>query len=585
MLNFAKSGLHPKFNRFKPLPFHRIIRSFKTTPFIYKKKVEELDDSIIPMEPIKSSLGRDHHRTPTIAKIITTKSLLIPRIITDDKGILKELEAQGQKAGRMFGIFLIKEEYRNHEKITSIDQLEDIGTLAILFDNPEGPKSVYGIRKIRLVKPVKGDDLSAYIEEVKPTPIDPNDLGLKAQLLELYSMMRQYEKEAQARYTFKNVLDTFSPRDDDDVEVSIAMIERDPYVLYDIISTVDIYEKLHKCLNVVRRHLEGIRINNQIKKAVDEKAQQAQNNFILNETYKVIKKELGLEVDDRQALLTKFKLRMKGLELPEITKTTIQEEMSKLNTLEPTSAEFNVCRNYLDWLTILPWGKFKKEKFDIKSAQVMLDEDHYGLTKLKDRILEFIAVGKLKGTVQGKIILFVGPPGTGKTSIGKSIARSLDREFFRFSVGGMTDVAEIKGHRRTYIGAMPGKLLQLLKLSKSQNPVIMIDEIDKIGRGHGDPASALLELLDPEQNNAFLDHYLDVPFDMSKVLFICTANSLDSISKPLLDRMEVMRLSGYIQEEKLNIAKNYLIPTFTHTFNDYQNLSFDMSTGRIQFLD
>lgn len=251
---------------------------------------------------------------------------------------------------------------------------------------------------------------------------------------------------------------------------------------------------------------------------------------------------------------------MKEKVVPEAADKVIKEELAKLQTLEPSSSEYNVCRNYLDWLTVLPWGVHKKETFNLKDAQTVLDEDHYGLKKLKERILEFIAVGKLKGTVSGKIICFAGPPGVGKTSIGKSIARALNREFYRFSVGGMSDVAEIKGHRRTYVGAMPGKLMQVMKLAKSANPVIMIDEIDKLGRGHGDPASALLEVLDPEQNNAFLDHYLDVPFDLSKVLFICTANSLDTIPRPLLDRMELLRLSGYILEEKLNIAKRYLVP-------------------------
>jgi Lon-like ATP-dependent protease len=239
----------------------------------------------------------------------------------------------------------------------------------------------------------------------------------------------------------------------------------------------------------------------------------------------------------------------------------IDEELSKLATLEPSGSEFNVTRTYLDWMSQLPWGVYKEENLELQNAQTVLDEDHYGLKELKERILEFIAVGNLTGGVSGKIILLVGPPGTGKTSIGKSIARALDREFFRFSVGGMSDVSEIKGHRRTYVGAMPGKLIQALKRLKSSNPVVLIDEIDKMGRGHqGDPASALLEVLDPAQNGTFLDHYLDVGYDLSKVLFVCTANVLENIPGPLMDRMEVMRLSGYILEEKMEIAKRYLLP-------------------------
>jgi Lon-like ATP-dependent protease len=235
--------------------------------------------------------------------------------------------------------------------------------------------------------------------------------------------------------------------------------------------------------------------------------------------------------------------------------------MNKLSTIEPSSHEYNITRNYVDWLTILPWGLFQAESYDLVKAPMVFDQEHYGLTEVKSRILEFIAVGKLRSSVQGKIILLVGPPGVGKTSIGKSIAKALDRQFYRFSVGGMTDTAEIKGHRRTYVGAMPGKLLQALKRVQVQNPVIMIDEIDKLGKSYqGDPASALLEVLDPEQNNAFVDHYLDVPFDLSKVLFVCTANSTSTIPRPLLDRMEVIQVSGYVADEKLEIARRHLIP-------------------------
>lgn len=222
---------------------------------------------------------------------------------------------------------------------------------------------------------------------------------------------------------------------------------------------------------------------------------------------------------------------------------------------------FSVTRNYLDWLTSLPWGVTSVENLEIDAAIKILDDDHYGMEDIKKRILEFIAVSQLKGSTQGKILCFHGPPGVGKTSIARSIARALNREYFRFSVGGMTDVAEIKGHRRTYVGAMPGKVIQCLKKTKTENPLILIDEVDKIGKGYqGDPSSALLELLDPEQNANFLDHYLDVPVDLSKVLFICTANVLDTIPEPLRDRMEMIEMSGYVAEEKLAISKQYLIP-------------------------
>ncbi|RHY23449.1 hypothetical protein DYB32_009191, partial [Aphanomyces invadans] len=305
------------------------------------------------------------------------------------------------------------------------------------------------------------------------------------------------------------------------------------------------------------------------------------------EQLKTIKKELGLEKDDKEAMLTKFRQRLDNFKIPPNPDTpdahlshvpkdildVVEDEMNKLAMLEKNSAEFNVTRNYLDWLTLLPWGKSTTENFDIVAAKMILDADHYGLSDVKQRILEFIAVSKLLGTirvgmpvnggrvgkVQGRIICLVGPPGVGKTSIGKSIARSLNREFYRFSVGGLSDVAEIKGHRRTYIGAMPGKVIQCLKSTQSSNPLILIDEIDKLGRGYqGDPASALLELLDPSQNTSFVDHYLDVPVDLSRVLFVCTANVTDTIPGPLLDRMEVIRLSGYTCH--VAIANQYLVP-------------------------
>lgn len=252
--------------------------------------------------------------------------------------------------------------------------------------------------------------------------------------------------------------------------------------------------------------------------------------------------------------------------------------------MEPAASEFNVTRNYLDWLTQIPWGQRSQENYNIKHAVTVLDEDHYGLQDVKDRILEFIAVGKLRGTVEGKILCLVGPPGVGKTSIGKSIARALDRQFYRFSVGGLSDVAEIKGHRRTYVGAMPGKVIQALKKVQTENPLVLIDEVDKIGKGHqGDPSSALLELLDPEQNSSFLDHYMDVPVDLSKVLFVCTANILDTIPGPLLDRMEVIQLSGYVAEEKVAIAEKYLSPT-AKTAAGLEHVNVNLSKEAIESL-
>ena len=331
--------------------------------------------------------------------------------------------------------------------------------------------------------------------------------------------------------------------------------------MQEVLETMDVEERLPKALVVLKKELMNAQLQSKITKDVEAKIQKRQREYWLMEQMKGIKRELGIESDGKEKLVEKFKEKAEKLAMPEAVKKVFEEELNKLAHLEPAASEFNVTRNYLDWLTQIPWGQKSVENFGIKNAVTVLDEDHYGLKDVKDRILEFIAVGKLRGTVEGKILCFVGPPGVGKTSIGKSIARALNRQYYRFSVGGLTDVAEIKGHRRTYVGALPGRIIQALKKCQTENPLILIDEIDKIGRGHqGDPSSALLELLDPEQNSSFLDHYMDVPVDLSKVLFVCTANLTDTIPRPLLDRMELIELSGYVADEKMAIANRYLSP-------------------------
>ncbi|MFK5969060.1 MAG: endopeptidase La [Candidatus Marithrix sp.] len=330
--------------------------------------------------------------------------------------------------------------------------------------------------------------------------------------------------------------------------------------LQTILGTVNILKRLEKVLILLNKELQQAQAQVEIRRQVEEKMEKNQREFFLREQLKVIQKELGIEKDDRTAEIDKFSDRLKKLTVPKPARKRIDDELEKMSMLEMGSPEYAVTRNYLDWLTLLPWGKLSKDKLNIKQARKILDQDHEGLEDVKDRIIEFLAVGKLKGSINGTILLLVGPPGVGKTSIGRSIAKAIGRTFFRFSVGGIHDDAEIKGHRRTYIGAMPGKFVQAMKDVEYANPVIMLDEIDKIGSSYrGDPASALLEVLDPEQNVDFLDHYLDVRFDLSKVLFICTANQLDSIPSPLLDRMEMIKLSGYLASEKLQIAKKHLV--------------------------
>jgi ATP-dependent Lon protease len=331
--------------------------------------------------------------------------------------------------------------------------------------------------------------------------------------------------------------------------------------LQEVLETFDVRARVDRVLVLLKREVEISKLHVEINRQIQEKVSGQQREFFLKEQLKAIKKELGLEKEGKTAEIEKFQERLKELTLNEEAKKAIDDEMDKLQLLEPHSPEYTVSRNYLDWLTSLPWGKFSQDSYDVEKARQILDRDHYGLEDVKDRILEFIAVGKLKGNISGSILCLVGPPGVGKTSVGKSIADALGRRFFRFSLGGMRDEAEIKGHRRTYIGALPGKFLQAMKTVGTSNPLIMLDEIDKIGASfQGDPASALLEVLDPEQNSSFRDHYLDVPFDLSHVLFVATGNQVDTIPKALLDRMEIIRLSGYISEEKQEIARRYLIP-------------------------
>ncbi|XP_067271331.1 lon protease homolog, mitochondrial isoform X2 [Pseudorasbora parva] len=344
-------------------------------------------------------------------------------------------------------------------------------------------------------------------------------------------------------------------------DMGAALTGADSHELQDVLEETNIPKRLYKALSLLKKEYELSKLQQRLGREVEEKIKQTHRKYLLQEQLKIIKKELGLEKEDKDAIEEKFRERLKDRTVPQHIMDVINEELNKLGLLDNHSSEFNVTRNYLDWLTSMPWGTNSVENLELSRAKEVLEEDHYGMDDVKKRILEFIAVSQLKGSTQGKILCFYGPPGVGKTSIARSIAKALNRQYFRFSVGGMTDVAEIKGHRRTYVGAMPGKIIQCLKKTKTENPLVLIDEVDKIGRGYqGDPSSALLELLDPEQNANFLDHYLDVPVDLSKVLFICTANVLDTIPEPLRDRMEMINVSGYVAQEKLAIAEKYLVP-------------------------
>jgi ATP-dependent Lon protease len=322
----------------------------------------------------------------------------------------------------------------------------------------------------------------------------------------------------------------------------------------------DVEERLRETSRILSRELEVFELGTKIQSQVQSELEKGQREFYLRQQLKAIQQELG-ETDEQQAEANELRARLAELELPEEVRKAAERELSRLEKLPPAAAEYGVIRTYLDWVVQLPWSATTEDDLDLERARRILDEDHFDLEQVKERILEYLAVSKLKNDLAGPILCFAGPPGVGKTSLGHSIARTLGRKFVRISVGGVRDEAEIRGHRRTYIGAMPGTVLRALRDAESRNPVFLIDEIDKMGSDfRGDPASAMLEVLDPEQHSTFRDHYLDLPFDLSKVLFICTANQLETIPGPLLDRMDVIQLSGYTEEEKLGIARTYLVP-------------------------
>ena len=419
-----------------------------------------------------------------------------------------------------------------------------------------------GIERFRIARWVQNERPFVIQAEYPLAPSDKSKevrayaLAIINKIKELLPLNPLYKE------SLKAFLDRYTPDDASPLtDFAAAMTSADGEQLQEVLETVPLLRRMEKVLLLIQHELEVAGLQSEIRQRVESRISEQQREFFLKEQLKEIQKELGISKDDKTVELERFRDRLRDCVVPQDAHKRIEEEMQKFSLLEAGSPEYGVTRNYLDALTSLPWGKYSHDQLDLEHARKVLDRDHAGLADVKDRIIEFLAVGKLKGEMAGSILLLVGPPGVGKTSIGHSIADALGRRFFRFSVGGMRDEAEIKGHRRTYIGAMPGKFIQALRDTGVANPVVLLDEVDKIGASYqGDPASALLEVLDPEQNASFLDHYLDVRFDLSKVLFVCTANQLDSIPGPLLDRMEVIRLAGYLTAEKVAIGTRYLWP-------------------------
>jgi ATP-dependent Lon protease len=444
------------------------------------------------------------------------------------------------------------------------DDLYDVGTAAVVHKMirvPDGTLRVLvqGLRRIRVARHVSDDpylvaelvELPDHVEETKELEaITRNVQALFGRIIALVPYLPEELQLAAANVDDPSALAS--------LVASTLRLKTDEKQR--LLELVDVEQRLREVSVILNRELEVFELGTKIQSQVQSEMEKGQREFFLRQQLKAIQTELG-EDDPDKAELEELRLRIDELTLPEEAERAARRELSRLERLPAAAAEYGVIRTYLDWIATLPWGTTTEDKLDLKHAREVLDADHFDLEKVKDRIIEFLAVSKLRGDASGQILCFVGPPGVGKTSLGQSIARTLERKFARLSVGGVRDEAEIRGHRRTYIGAMPGSIIRALRDAESMNPVLLIDELDKMGADfRGDPASAMLEVLDPEQNRTFRDHYLDLPFDLSKVLFVCTANTIDTIPAPLLDRMDVISLSGYTEDEKVGIAKRYLVP-------------------------
>ena len=462
---------------------------------------------------------------------------------------------------RMLALFTVENEEADPP---GWNDLYRVGTVAVvhkMIKVPDGTLRilVQGVQRVRLVEPVEDEPyLVAELEDLpeivpESTEVEALTRTVQQQFAQIIGMTPYLPEELQLAAA--NIDD---PTALTHLIASTLRLKTDER--QELLETADVEERLRRIATILGREVEMSELGSKIQSQVASEIDKTQREFFLRQQLKAIKEELG-EVDDHQAEINELLEQLAAKDLPEHAAKAAAREVNRLERLPPAAAEYGVIRTYLDWILSLPWGAITEDNLDLDHARQILDEDHFDLEKVKERIIEYLAVSKLKNDLSGPILCFVGPPGVGKTSLGQSIARALGRRFARISVGGVRDESEIRGHRRTYIGAMPGTIVRAIRDAESSNPVFLIDEIDKMGADfRGDPASAMLEVLDPEQHSGFRDHYLDLPYDLSKVLFICTANTLDTIPGPLLDRMDVIQLSGYTHEEKLGIAKRYLVP-------------------------
>lgn len=501
------------------------------------------DRPVLPSELIPVQLASKW--AATIRQVVNSESKVLAIVVRPESELEQEFKADSL-TGKM-GCLVRIMQARIGEELQIVIQ----GLTRVRLDNIHVKNS----------KVIEGD--ATYPEDELPPRDAKEEIEVKAYAMAIISTMQEMIPINPLYYQeLKQYLLRFNPNDPSLLaDCAASITTASSAELLEVLETVDLIPRLKLSLSLVQKELASTKLEKTIKNTVSEKINAKQRNFFLKEQLKEIQKELGVLVDDKTSEINRLTDKMDNLNPPKEILDRFHEELNRMKLLDSQSPEFAVSRDYLNWLTDVPWGVYVKDNFNIRHARKILEEDHEGLNDVKERILEFLAVGSYKQEFNGAVMLLVGPPGVGKTSIGRSVARALNRPFFRFSLGGMRDEAEIKGHRRTYIGALPGKLVQALKESKAMNPVILLDEIDKLGIStQGDPGSALLETLDPEQNCGFRDHYLDVKIDLSKCLFICTANSLDTIPPALLDRMDAITLSGYLAEEKFRIAKKHLIP-------------------------
>mgnify|MGYP003298406401 FL=1 len=447
----------------------------------------------------------------------------------------------------------------------SLADLYSVGTVARIIKKinlPDGGINIFisTIKRFKITKAInKVNPIIAFVEYLDDE--EDSTFEVKALTRALISEMKEISDNNPmfSEEMRLNMVNIDQPGKIADFVASILNVEKEDQQR--ILETINVRQRLEQVLVFIKKEQELLRIQKKIQHELNERIEKNQREYFLREELKSIQEELGIDSEGNVNEYKKYKDKIEKLNFQGEIKETVDSELQKFNLMDPNSGEYIGTRNFLELVTNLPWNEEIKEEYDLQNASKILEKDHYGLEDVKKRIMEYLSVRKLKKDNKGSIILLVGPPGVGKTSVGRSIANAMNKPFYRFSVGGMRDEAEIKGHRRTYIGAMPGKIIQGLKITKSKSPVFMLDEIDKMGTSHqGDPASALLEVLDPEQNVSFRDNYLDLPFDISSVFFILTANTLDSIPEPLLDRAEIIQLSGYIDQEKIEIAKKYLIP-------------------------